>query len=154
MKNQEKKFPIYFRKFELPKEAGDNNYRVYRACKTHKLDKESFTPSFEENNFSYTPEEDEQDPSLYSLSVFQNPKDIKRFIKSRPTCPPCKIAVGYTNPSCGPSVLTSIYKPINPKTGKKNKSSHVDWWLYENAEPYLYFSLIDDFEMYMKNLKE
>lgn len=34
MKNPEKKFPIYFRKFELPKEAGDNNYRVYRACKT------------------------------------------------------------------------------------------------------------------------
>ncbi len=53
-----------------------------------------------------------------------------------------KIATGDgTAPCCGPSQRTKERKP-------KHKSSHVDWWIYENEKPYQHFELIVNFNEY------
>ena len=57
-----------------------------------------------------------------------------------------KIAIGYTEPSCGVSQRT--------RERTKKKTSHIDWWLYEGAKPYLYFVLIEDFKTYLEWYKK
>ncbi len=148
MSGLEKKFPSYFNNFELPEGAEEQEIKVFRACKTGKVDSESFIPSFEENNYRYSDEDDKADPGLYSLSSYEKPSDIKRFATMINSFKiPFKIAVGVTSPDCGPSQRTKKRKP-------KSKNSHVDWWLYEGAKPYIHFTLIDDFEQYHKEYKE
>lgn len=142
-----KKFPSYFNNFELPEGAKEQKIEVFRACKTQKVDSESFLPSFEENNCSYCSGDDPSDPGLYSLSTYEKPKDVKRFANTNNKFrPPYKIAKGITEPTCGPSQRTRERKP-------KSKSSHVDWWIYENAKPHQYFELIEDFEKFYLDYK-
>ena len=47
----EKIFPDYFNRFELPEGAREECIEVYRACRSGKCDKDSFLPSFEQNNY-------------------------------------------------------------------------------------------------------
>ena len=64
--------------FDLPEGAREENITVYRACKTWKCDKESFTPTFEEQGCRYLEGDDPKDPGLYSLSTTENiMKNIK-----------------------------------------------------------------------------
>ncbi len=51
----EKIFPDYFNRFVLPEGAREECIPVYRACKSGKCDRESFLPTFEENNFLKIP---------------------------------------------------------------------------------------------------
>lgn len=140
-----KKFPWYFRNFELPMEAREEAILVYRACKTQECDKESFTPTFEEQGCKYYEQDDPSDPSLYSLSTYEKPKDIKRFVTLNSEYKkPYKIAKGFTDPECG---LVQRTRERN----KKHKNSHVDWWLYIGARPYEKFQIIDDFQNYLEN---
>ena len=129
-------FPAYFELFELPEGAREEDITVYRACKTWKCDKESFTPTFEERGCQYFNGDDPKNPGLYSLSTAEKPKDIKRFVKFN-----SEYQKPYTDKSCGLVQRTR-------EREKKRKDSHVDWWLYENAEPYKFFEMIDDFESY------
>ncbi len=139
-----KKFPSYFENFRLPEGAKEQRIDVFRACKTQKVNRDSFLPTFEENNYS-SEGFDSSDPGLYSLSTYEKPKDVKRFANmNNKFRPPYKIAKGVTEPSCGPSQRTKERKP-------KQKSSHVDWWIYENEEPHQYFWLIEDFNEYYSN---
>lgn len=46
------------------------------------------------------------------------------------------IAKGVTDMECGPCQLTS-------ERVIEDKSSHVDWWIYEDATPELYFEKED-----------
>ena len=143
-----KKFPSYFSKFELPEGAREQRLKVYRACKTQTVDEESFIPTFEENNYTYGQGDDPLDPGIYSLSTYEKPKDVKRFaITNNKFRKPYKIAIGYTEAKCGLSQITKERKP-------KSKSSHVDWWIYENAEPQKYFDMIKNFEEYYLNYKK
>lgn len=144
-----KKFPTYFANFELPEGAKEDKILVYRACKTNNIDKESFLPTFEENKFQL-PDDDISNPSSYSLSTFENPKDVKRFTMFRlnQLTPPCKIAVGLTEPEHG------LVQRTKERFVKKSKTSHVDWWLYEDAEPHKEFKLIDDFEEFLNDYKK
>lgn len=143
-----KKFPSYFEAFVMPPQARDEEITVYRACRSRRLDKDSFLPTFEENNFKCL-EEKKEDPSTYSLSTYEKPRDVKRFV-TMDSCyqKPFLIAKGITAPQCGPCLRTKEYKE------KYKKSSHVDWWLYEDAKPYLEFKLIPDFGNYMKDIKK
>ncbi|MGN1144503.1 MAG: hypothetical protein ACI4SU_08025, partial [Anaerovoracaceae bacterium] len=56
---------------------------------------------------------------------------------------PFKIAEGVTKPVHGICLETKEWKK---KLGIKYKGSHVDWWLYENAEPWKEFEevIIDE----------
>lgn len=145
----EKFFPQYFELFTMPEGAGAEEITVYRACKTWKCDKESFTPTFEENGLKYLDGDDPSDPGVYSLSTFEKAKDVKRFVMTSENHPkPHKIAIGVTNPECG------IVQRTKDRKGKKYKSSHMDWWLYEGAEPQKYFSIIENFEEYLEEQKQ
>ena len=140
----EKIFPDYFDRFEMPEGAREESITVYRACKTGKCDEASFIPSFEENGYKVNPPSEEKDPGQYSLSTYEKPKDIKRFVKiNSEYSVPYKIAIGQTVPEFGKIQRT------RERTG--GKSSHVDWWLYKDAKPHTVFELIEDFEEYLKN---
>jgi len=139
-------FPDYFNRFELPAGAHEESITVYRACKSHKCDQDSFTPTFEEQGYQYLEGQSEKDPSVYSLSTVETPKDIKRFVNINSEYKkPYKIAKGCTNPVHG------LVQRTKERTHKK--TSHVDWWLYENSTPYQDFQIIDDFNQYYHNYK-
>lgn len=143
-------FPDYFERYNIPPEMAYNEeIEVYRACKTNKLEKESFLPTYEENGYRFIEEKDEYDPSTFSLSVYEKPRDVKRFaITNSDIRPPYKIAKGIT--------LFIYGKLLRTKEYKKNyrKSSHIDWWLYKDAKPYESFELIDDFNEYMESRRK
>ena len=135
----EKAFPAYFKKFELPVWARPQKLSVYRACATGKVEKDSFINTYEENGFCVLPGADESDPSQYSLSTYMKYKDVKRFMKlTSKYCVPFVIAEGRTNPAYGICLETKEWKQ---HLGEKTKSSHVDYWLYENATPWLDFHI-------------
>ena len=146
--NNGKIFPDYFSRFELPQGAREELIQVYRACKSGKCDRESFLPSFEEQRCNENLIRDPTDPSEYSLSTYEKPKDIKRFaFLNSDMQVPYQIAIGNTNPEYG---LVQRTKERNPK----HKSSHVDWWLYKDVTPYKNFNIIDNFDEYFKNYKK
>ena len=135
----EKAFPAYFEKINLPIWARPQELRVYRACATGKIDKASFLNSYEENGFSVMPGADESDPSQYSLSTYEKYKDVRRFMKMTSKYHvPFTIAEGITNPEYGICLSTREWKQ---HLGEKSKSSHVDYWLYRDATPWLDFHL-------------
>lgn len=110
--------------------------------------KESFTPTFEEQGCRYLEGDNPKNPGLYSLSTAEKPKDIKRFVKFNSEYQkPYKIAIGKTDTSCGLVQRTR-------EREKNRKDSHVDWWLYEKSEPYKFFEMIDDFESYYEEFKK
>lgn len=131
-----KVFPAYFKSIKLPPQARGQELAVYRACPTHKIEKASFLNSYEENGFCVSPDMDADDPRQYSLSTYIALKDIKRFvvIDSRYQ-PPWLLAKGHTTREDGLSCKTKDWK-------KGYKSSHVDWWLYEGAQPWAAFEEI------------
>lgn len=132
-----RKFPSYFANFEIPEWAREQELEVFRACATGKVDKKSFLNTFEENGFKNSAGSTADDPQEYSLSSYTRYKDVKRFmtLDSRFGVP-YKIAKGITNPVHGICLETKEWKK---KLGIKYRGSHVDWWLYENAEPWKEF---------------
>ena len=139
-KVKKKRFPNYFSKFEIPEWARPQIIKVFRACATGSIDRESFLNSYEENNFEVLAGVEETNPSMYSLSTYKKFKDVRRYMTTTSKYKkPYLIAVGNTNPKYGVCLETKEWKKMN---GEKSKSSHVDYWLYEDAEPWL------DFQMY------
>lgn len=127
-----KVFPAYFENFELPAVAIEQEISVYRACPTRKIEKPSFLNTYEENGFNVPVGKNINDPQVYCLSTAVNLRDVKRFVvvDSR-FQPPFLLAKGHTTKYDGLSCLS--------KDWKKASNSHVDWWLYEDAEPWLAF---------------
>lgn len=101
-KQAEKKFPSYFKNFEIPEWAREQELEVFRACATGKVDRESFMNSFEENGYKISKDGDEHDPQEYSLSTYIKFRDVKRFMAmdSRYGVP-FVIAKGVTKPAHG-----------------------------------------------------
>lgn len=148
-KNLKGKFPSYFKNFELPNLAGENHYNVYRACRTGLADAQSFLCTFEQNGFQISQGAEITEPDQYSLSTYEKPKDVKRFATMNSEFGvPFKIAVGTTDPIYGYSKRSKEWNP------KKCKTSHVDWWLFENAKPYVSFELIENFERFFVDYKK
>ena len=137
-----KKFPSYFENFEMPEWAREQELEVYRACATQKADHDSFLNSFEENGFQISAGGCIDDPQEYSLSVYMKFRDVKRFMTMDSRFGvPFTIAKGNTHPMHGICLETREWKR---KSGIKYKGSHVDWWLYKNAEPCTGFEVIDN----------
>jgi len=144
-----KLFHMYPEQFEIPDGAHDEEILVYRACKTQKCDMESFTPTYVENGCIFLEGDDPTNPGLYSLSTYENPRHIKRFvIMTSEYGKPYKIAKGLTISECGPVQRTR-------ERNKKRRDSHVDWWIYPEGKPYEKFNMIDDFDSYLEeNVKK
>ena len=137
-----KVFPAYFSNFQLPAAAKEQEIAVYRACRTHKLERESFLCTYEENGFRITAGGKEDDPQEYCMSTYAKLKDVRRFVVADSRYqPPWTLAKGHTTVKDGVSCGTKEWK-------EKHKSSHVDDWLYEGAEPWTAFELIDYDEEY------
>ena len=140
----EKKFPSYFENFTMPEWAREQELEVYRACATGKVDRESFLNSYEENGFHISLDGDESDPQEYSLSTYIKFRDVKRFMTMDSRYGVAfVIAKGITKPIHGICLETKEWKK---KQGQKYKGSHVDWWLYEDAEPWIEFKEVTESE--------
>jgi hypothetical protein len=146
MNSVEKIFPEYFCRFVMPEGAHEESILVYRACRTGKCDRESFLSSYEQNGFNISFGGDPTDPSEYSMSVFEKPNHIKRMANLVSDFKiPYVIAKGYTNPTYGLVQRTS--------ERKSKQRSHIDWWLYKDATPWIGFEIIPDFDEYLQSYK-
>lgn len=127
-----KVFPAYFSNFQLPETAIEQEINVYRACPTRKIEKASFLNTYEENGCQVPVGLKADDPQVYCLSTAFRLKDVERFvtIDSR-FQPPLLLAKGHTTKHDGVSCET--------RTWKRCRGSHVDWWLYVDAMPWLAF---------------
>ena len=56
--------------------------------------------------------------------------------------PPFVLAKGHTTTDGGVSCMTNTWKTYARERDAR-KDSHVDWWLYEGAEPWLAFEVTD-----------
>lgn len=131
-----KRFPAYFSKFELPSAAKEQRLAVYRACRTRRLERESFLCTYEENGFCISADGEEDDPQEYCVSMYSRLKDIRRFVViDSKFQPPYALAKGHTTEDNGVSCKTQDWK-----SGKK--TSHIDYWLYEDAQPWTAFELV------------
>ena len=140
------KFPECFpEKFEtdiLPKGAKKENKSVYRVIKYGTINRDSFIGTYEEIQRGLIPRKKKMDldnPGLYSTSCnieyseAQYATDI--FMRHHPKV---FIAKGQTESSCGPCQLAS--------EREERKDTHVDWWIYQEAEPQKYFSEVAENE--------
>ena len=150
----QRKFPAAFPVGVPPKGAREAEIVVYRVCRTGKVEKESFLPTYldpatKEN--SAPP----YDCGHYSMSTFENMKKAKsilRWFKKRN--PPAILARGVTAPECGLVLrdkemleIDDLKECIQGKDIKKmRKESHVHWWLYEGAEPHRFFQPFEEKE--------
>lgn len=128
-------FPSYFANFnyDIPVAATQQEITVYRACPTRKVERDSFLNSFEENGCVLREEWRIDDPQIYSLSAYENPKHLRRFVVVSPKYdPPYTLAKGHTTIDEGLSCRTKEWKP-------GYRGSHVDWWLFNGAQPWLAF---------------
>ena len=143
----EKVFPDYLDRFEMPEGAHEESIQVYRACRSGMCDRASFLPTFEQNGFKVREGDDEKDPSNYSMSTYEKPNHIKRFASMDSDMDvPYTIAIGFTNP---------VHGLVQKSRERKAKSgSHIDWWLYKDATPWIEFDIIPDFETHLKEYKE
>ena len=127
-------FPANFEENILPKDVEFTSYPAYRILKRGILDHQAFLSTYEEAKVSgFFPRGcDLNDPGTYSTSVFQGINDIMKLQKIMfKHHPRATIACGSTEPSCGPC-----------KTSKKG--SHIDWWIYKDTSPELYFKEVQE----------
>lgn len=129
-------FPENFERDILPKGAKPVNRHVYRLIKSGKIDRSGFLSTFEEVKSGAVPPPkrglDLSAPETYSTSCFEDYQDIEYlldiFMRHYPRV---FVAEGETHASCGPSQRTS--------ERRKKEDSHVDWWIYNDAEPHKFF---------------
>ena len=105
--------------------------RVYRVAKYGVMDPKSYLSTFQEKQCCQLryPSQKKQDKSLssYSTSCHIEKEKMQQYcLVSMRSCPQAIVIEGKTAPECGPSRLNPI-------------SGHVDWWLFKDARPWLYF---------------
>lgn len=137
----QKLFPLYMRHISLPDGAASEEAEVFRICKTGKVEKDSFLPTYEEYKMDDRIEElDLSNPGSYSLSVWEKKRDARRmhtFFSKK--IPAVIVAKGITATECG------MIQRTREREGK-NKKSHIDWWLYEDSEPHKYFEEVNIYD--------
>ena len=136
-KEIQKKFPAIFPAERLPAGAKEESIEVYRICRTGRVEASSFLPTYLDE-LAHTKEQEDGDHEIgyYSLSTYEKERDARNRLKFFRGKQPAAIAAkGTTDPSCG------LVQRTKERTGKKD--SHVDWWLYEQAEPHRFFREVD-----------
>ena len=134
-----KKFPTYFPVDKLPKEAKEEEIEVFRAC-FYGFCRDSFLTTYEECRiYEFKPKSyNEKDIGTYSMSCYEDIKDLNKMLrvfKIHSKYNNLVLSKGKTNIECG---------MILKAKDKNDSGSHVDFFLYENAEPIKYFKVIKD----------
>ena len=142
MKKYPECFPENFGTDILPKDAKKENKSVYRVIKFGTIDRNGFIGTYEEIQRGLIPPKKRMnldDPGLYSTSCNMKYSEaeyaLNMFMRHYPKP---FIAKGETEGSCGPCQLTS--------EREKRSDTHVDWWIYEDTEPQIYFSEVSNSE--------
>jgi len=124
-------FPDNFETDILPKNIPPLTLQVYRICISGIIDKNAFLNTYEsvqQGLQQKPPEWDLDDPGIYSTSCFEKVKDARNILKClKKYNPPAFIMAGEAPYTLGP-----LQRTIE-RTGKK--TSHIDWWLYRDADP-------------------
>ncbi len=134
MEQTQKIFPQYMRTVALPDGAKEENADAYRICKTGKVEEDSFLTTYAEyqrqNNLDAL---DLSDVGSFGISCWEKKRDAKRsltfFTKKHPIAIASK---GITNVDSG------VIQRTKERNGK-NAKSHIDWWIYQDATPHIYF---------------
>ena len=142
MKKYPECVPENFETDILPKDAKKENKSVYRVIKFGTIDRNGFIGTYEEIQRGLIPPKKRMnldDPGLYSTSCNMKYSEaeyaLNMFMRHYPKP---FIAKGETEGSCGPCQLTS--------EREKRSDTHVDWWIYEDTEPQIYFSEVSNSE--------
>lgn len=124
----------------LPKEAKKERKSVYRIIKKGTIDRESFIGTYEEMQRGLIPKKKRinlRNPGIYSTSCNIEYSEaeyaLKMFMRHYPE--PI-IAKGSTEGICGPCQLTS--------EREERDDTHVDWWIYEDSEPQIFFEEVKE----------
>lgn len=132
-------FPENFENEILPKEAKQENKKVYRIIKYGAINRDSFISTYEEIQKGLIPPRRKlnlADPGTYSTScnIEYSEADylLNVFMRHHPKV---FIASGETEASCGPCQLTS--------ERESREDTHVDWWIYGKAEPQKFFKEVN-----------
>jgi len=129
-----RKFPAGFREDLLPAGAKEQSITVYRVCPTGAVEAASFLPTYLDKELTSIKEYDPDDPGTYSLSTFENLNHAQKLLKCSMKYHPAPIiACGITEPAFGPSQRTK--DRIENRVQRARVRSHVDWWLYDGAQP-------------------
>lgn len=142
MEKYPKCFPENFETDILPEGARKENKSVYRIIKYGIDNRDSFIGTYEEISKGLIPPKKRMnlnDPGIYSTSCNIEYSEaeyaLNIFMRHQPKA---IIAKGETEGSCGPCQLTS--------EREERDDTHVDWWIYEEAKPQMYFSEVVDNE--------
>lgn len=133
-------FPENFETELLPITQEDSKeLDVYRIIKRGVLNREAFIGSMEESerglvNKKYPP----HNCGSYGTSCNENLEEIYYLIDTfMSKKPKVEVAKGKTVVCCGPSQRTKDRDPSHASEG------HVDWWIYDEAQPQEHFELIE-----------
>lgn len=142
-------FPDYFSEpiqDEISKWGTNNKIKVYRVGKYGKNDNTAFLNYYDEvlqglktvrNKEQYL-KKCKANIDLLSISCYENKADIEDYFKItlKNTYPQRILLYGDTVPQCGLSGRTKDRK-------EDYTNSHVDWWLYKNTTPWIYFEEVN-----------
>ncbi len=126
-------FPPDFEKFLKDKNiCCVDRENVFRILRDGILNREAFYGTYQEHIMRKIPFKRTVDKLTYSTSCFDNMEAIKHVLDlSFRNEPNPKIAQGNIDKCCGPST-------------DPNDKGHIHWWIYENAQPQNYFTIIPD----------
>ena len=100
-----------------------------------RIDSQAFLSTAEEVAKGLRPvgkNDDINDPSYYSTSCDLRIEELYKLLKlTMKREPKAFIAKGVTEPLCGPAQLT--------KEREYRDTTHVDWWIYKDATPEIFF---------------
>ncbi len=124
-------FPANFETDILPKNIVPLTLQVYRVCISGIINKNAFLSTYESVRQGLQPKPPKwnlDDPGTYSTSCFKNVNEARNTLKClKRYNPPAFIMEGEATYALGPLQRTK------ERTGKK--TSHIDWWLYHDADP-------------------
>lgn len=131
-------FPANFESEILPiKEDESIAIDVYRVIKSGEINRAAFLSTWEETEENLIDSLDKSDPGTYATSCSSSLGVLKRLTKRIMLHHPSPIiAKGTTEVSCGPSQKS--------KDRTQKNTPHVDWWVYDEAEPHLYFEEVKE----------
>ncbi len=126
--------------------AGENEFTYFRICRSGLIDRDAFLSTIEENlkSDSGVPNRDLHNASsgrvdigVYSTSGYEKKKDAERLLRCmRKRFDGPVLIVGKTMPSCGLSMRTRESKT------RRARGSHIDWWIYKDAHPEVFFEKV------------
>lgn len=134
-------FPQNFESEILPEGIQDITLFVYRICTNGIINKDAFLSTFEEVQLERKPKpmrwnKKLKDPSTYSTSCNTSLASIKNVLKC--------LKAYYPVPIIAQGTATFRYGPLqctSERTGEE--TTHVDWWLYADADPSGEFALCE-----------